>query len=104
MSSLPHQEVLLVSTLLSDQSRLLAMIIGAAVLWCVESVVPLYDCEKHRLRRAAPNIALTVLLVMTNLALSVITASIANFAKHQRLGLFFLFALPSWLTALFGIM
>ena len=92
------------SPLLSDQSRLLALLIGAAVLWCVESLMPLYPCEKHRLRRALPNIALTVLLVMTNLALSVVTASIANFANNKRLGLFFLFALPSWLTALFGIM
>jgi RNA polymerase sigma-70 factor (ECF subfamily) len=51
-----------VSPLLSDQSRLLALIIGAAVLWCVESQMPLYGYEKHRLHRALPNIALTVLL------------------------------------------
>ena len=42
------------SPLLSDQSRLLALLIGAAVLWCVESLMPLYPCEKHRLRRALP--------------------------------------------------
>lgn len=92
------------SPLLSDQSRLLALIIGAAVLWCIESLIPLYDYEKRRLRRAQPNIALTVLLVVTNLALSVVTASVANFAYSKRLGLFFLFALPSWLSTLFGIM
>ncbi|HEX6729126.1 MAG TPA: sterol desaturase family protein [Pyrinomonadaceae bacterium] len=92
------------SPLLSDQSRLLALIIGAAVLWCVESLMPLYGYGKHRLHRALPNIALTVLLVVTNLALSVVTASVANFANSKRLGLFFLFSLPSWLTTLFGIM
>ena len=92
------------SPLLSDQSRLLALIIGATILWCVESLGPLYGYEKHRLRRAFPNIALTVLLVVTNLALSVITAAVADFGNNERLGLFFLLAMPSWLTALFGIM
>ena len=92
------------SPLLSDQSRLLALIIGATILWSVESLRPLYAYDKHRLHRALPNIALTVLLVMTNLALSVVTANLANFANSKRLGLFFLFALPSWSTALFGIM
>ena len=48
------------SPLLSDQSRLLALIIGATILWCVESLGPLYGYDKHRLRRALPNIALTV--------------------------------------------
>ena len=90
--------------MLSDQSRLLALIIGATILWCVESLGPLYGYDKHRLRRAVPNIALTALLIVTNLALSVITAAVANFANSERLGLFFLFALPSWLTTLFGIM
>lgn len=92
------------SLLLSDQSRVLALIIGAAVLWCVESQVPLYRYERHRLRRALPNIGFTVLLILTNLALSVVTASVAHFADSKRLGLFFLLAVPSWLTALLGIM
>ena len=60
--------------LLSDQSRLVALIIGCAVLWTFESMLPLYRCEPRRLRRALPNIALTVLLVLTNLALSFVTA------------------------------
>ncbi len=47
---------------------------------------------------------LQFLLVVTNLALSVITAAVANFGNNERLGLFFLLAMPSWLTALFGIM
>jgi sterol desaturase/sphingolipid hydroxylase (fatty acid hydroxylase superfamily) len=93
-----------VSPFLSDQSRLLALIIGATVLSCVESLVPLYGYGRHRLRRALPNISLTVLLVVTNLALSVVTAGVANFGTNERLGLFFLVALPPWLTAVLGIM
>jgi len=93
-----------VSLLLSDQSRLLALLIGATVLWCVESQVPLYRYERHRLRRALPNIGFTVLLILTNLGLSVVTASVADFANSKRLGLFFVLAMPSWVAALFGIM
>jgi hypothetical protein len=43
-----------VSILLSDQSRLLALIIGCAVLWSIESLLPLYKYETNRLRRALP--------------------------------------------------
>jgi sterol desaturase/sphingolipid hydroxylase (fatty acid hydroxylase superfamily) len=92
-----------VSLLLSDQTRLLALFIGAIVLWCVESQVPLYRDQRHRLRRVLPNIGLTGLLILTNLALSVVTASVANFANSKRLGLFFLLGTPIWLTALCGI-
>jgi hypothetical protein len=54
--------------LLSDQSRLLALVIGCAVLWTVETWLPLYRYEPRRWRRALPNVVLTSLLVLTNLA------------------------------------
>ena len=70
----------------------------------MEWLGPRYGYDKHRLRRALPNIALTVLLVLTNLALSVVTAGVANFAYSERLGLFYLFTMPPSLTAVLGIM
>src|SRR5262245_7392678 len=92
------------SYLLSEQGRLLALIAGCAVLWSLESLVPLYRYERHRLRRALPNIGLAVLLVLTNLVLSFATAGVASFVTNQRMGLLFLFSLPAWLTALLGSM
>src|ERR1041384_1961521 len=92
------------SVLLSPQSRLLGLIIGSTALWTIESLLPLYRYEKHRLRRALPNIAFTVLLVLTNLALSFATTGVANFAMDKRIGVFFLFDMPSVLAALFGVM
>jgi len=92
------------SFLLSGQSRLLALIIGCAVLWSVESLQPLYKYENDRLRRALPNIGLTVLLVLTNLALSFATAGISNLVTSRQFGLLFRFAAPAWLTGLMGIM
>lgn len=91
------------SILLSDQSRLLALIIGCAVLWSVESLLPLYKYD-NRLRRALPNIGFAVLLVVTNIALSLATAGIANLVTSRNFGLLFLFIIPAWLTGLLGIM
>jgi len=73
------------SFLLSTQSRLLALIIGSTVLWTIESLLPLYRYEKHRLRRALPNIAFTGLLVLTNLSLSFATAGVANLVMNGEL-------------------
>lgn len=92
------------SGLLSPQSRLLGLIIGTTILWTIESLLPLYRYEKHRLRRALPNLAFTVLLVLTNLLLSFVTAFVATFAMDKRIGVFFLFDMPSVLAALFGVM
>ncbi len=50
-----------IAMLFSDQSRLLALIIGCAVLWTVESWLPLYRYEPRRWRRALPNVFLTSL-------------------------------------------
>ena len=92
------------SVLLSPQSRLLGLIIGTAILWSIESLLPLYRYKNHRLRRALPNIAFTVLLVPTNLLLSFLTACVANFVMEKRIGVFFLFDMPSVLAALVGVM
>lgn len=93
-----------VSFLLSDQSRLFALIIGCAGLWSVESLLPLYKYENNRLRRALPNVGLTVLLILTNVALSFTTAEISNLVTSRKFGLLFLFAAPFWLKGLVGIM
>ena len=90
--------------LLSDQSRLVALIIGCAVLWTFESMLPLYRYEPRRLRRALPNIILTVLLVLTNLALSFVTAGVSRFSADRRLGLCFLFNMPPWLIGVLGVL
>jgi hypothetical protein len=48
---------------------LVVLVIVCALLWSLESFIPLQDYAKDRFRRAVPNIVLTVLLVMTNLVL-----------------------------------
>ena len=90
--------------LLSDQSRLIALITGCAVLWTLESMLPLYRYEPRRLRRALPNIGLTFLLVLTNLALSFVTAGVSQFSVNRRFGLLFLFEIPPWLIGVLGVL
>ena len=88
---------------LTDQSRLLVLVVGCAVLWSLESLMPLYVYQRNRLRRALPNIGLTGLLVITNLTLSFGTASVATFIAGRHIGLFFLFPMPPLLLGLTGI-
>ena len=91
------------STWFSDPVRLFVLVVGCGVLWSVESLVPLYQYQRRRLLRALPNIALAVLLVLTNLGLAFVTSSVAGFTKSNSVGLFSLMTRGPWLDALLGL-
>ena len=84
-------------------SRVVLLVIGCAILWSLESVIPLYRFRGRRLRRALPNVALTVLLLLTNLALSFAAASVAGFAVSHRIGLLFQVRFPVWIEVVIGV-
>ena len=88
---------------ISDQTRLAALVLGCAILWTAESFMPLYRYEKHRVRRAWPNIALTAFLVLTNLILSMAMIFVASFVTQRKFGLLYLLSLSPWLAALLGV-
>lgn len=88
---------------LSEQARLYSLIILCALLWTLESVVPLYRSVRRRPPRALPNVVLALLLVLTNLALSVSTAVLAGFADRYGIGLFRLLGFSPLMTLLFGV-
>jgi sterol desaturase/sphingolipid hydroxylase (fatty acid hydroxylase superfamily) len=88
---------------LSDPFRILALVVGGAVFWSLESLLPLYRYEKPRWRRALPNLALTALLVLTNLALLFVIAGLLRFSTDHKFGLFFLFSMPLWLKGVSGV-
>lgn len=89
--------------LLTDQVRLLTLIGLCGLLWSLESIVPLYRYQHSRLRHALPNVALTLILVLTNLALSFSSAFLASFTVRQRIGLFFLVGFPVWIQVIVGV-
>jgi sterol desaturase/sphingolipid hydroxylase (fatty acid hydroxylase superfamily) len=72
------------------------------LLWTLESIVPLYRFRDSRLRHAIPNVALTLLLVITNLSLSFSSAYLAGFTVRNGIGLFAFLRLPSWAEIVIG--
>ena len=88
---------------LSDQTRLIALVALCGLLWSLESIVPLYRYQNSRVRHASPNVALTLILVLTNLVLSFSSAYLAGFTVRNGVGLFPLFGLLAWTQAVFGV-
>lgn len=88
---------------LTDQMRLFTIVGVCGLLWSLESFAPLYHDRKGRLRHAVPNVGLTVLLVLTNLALSFSSAYLSAFTVQHRVGLFALITLPVWSQAFLGV-
>jgi sterol desaturase/sphingolipid hydroxylase (fatty acid hydroxylase superfamily) len=93
----------MVTFALSDQGRLLELVVLCGVLWAVESVVPLYGYPGGRLRHGFPNVALTALLVLTNLVLSFGSAGLVAFAQERRFGSAFLHPLSPTVTVVVGV-
>ncbi|MFL5600355.1 MAG: sterol desaturase family protein [Gemmatimonadaceae bacterium] len=89
--------------ILTDQVRLALLVSLCGLLWSLESLVPLYQYRNSRVRHALPNVALTVVLVLTNLALSFSSAYVAALTERNRVGLLTLFALSPWIHALIAI-
>jgi sterol desaturase/sphingolipid hydroxylase (fatty acid hydroxylase superfamily) len=90
--------------LLTDQGRLLALVGLCGLLWSLETIVPLYRYQNSRVRHALPNVALTLILVLTNLALSFSSAYLAGFTVRHRLGLFPLINISLWTQAVLGVL
>ena len=88
---------------LSEQARLSALILLCALLWTLESVVPLYRYGRRRLPHAFPNVVLALLLVLTNLTLSAVTAGLAGLTERKGFGLFQLFGFSPLMTLILGV-
>src|SRR5215207_1190066 len=88
---------------ISEQARLYALILLCALLWALESVIPLYRYGRDRLPHAVPNVVLALLLVLTNLALSAGSARLAAFTDRGGIGLFSLLELSPLMKLIFGV-
>jgi sterol desaturase/sphingolipid hydroxylase (fatty acid hydroxylase superfamily) len=89
--------------MLTDQTRLLLLVGFCGLLWSLESIFPLYRYQNSRVRHAVPNVALTLILVLTNLALSFSSAYLADFTVRHGVGLLALIALPRWAQAVLSV-
>ena len=73
------------------------------VLMSVEAVVPLFRFRDRRLSRTLPNLALTIVALLTNLALSFLAAWLSTFVVEHKIGLLFAADLPEWAAVLAGV-
>ena len=89
---------------LTDQARLVMLIGVCGLLWALESIIPLYRFHKSRVRHALPNVALTLMLVITNLSLSFSSAYLADFSVRNGIGLFALLSLSSLTQMILGVL
>ena len=80
------------------------LIVLCGLLWTVESIDPLYRFRYSRVRHAMPNLALTLMLVITNLSLSFSSAYLAGVTVRNGFGLFALVGLPSLAQIILGVM
>ena len=67
--------------------RLILLISVCALLWSLESIWPLRRYRDARLRRRLPNIALTVLVVLINVALSIVVAAVTGTRSNAIVGI-----------------
>jgi sterol desaturase/sphingolipid hydroxylase (fatty acid hydroxylase superfamily) len=83
--------------------RLLLLIAGCALLWSLESVMPLRRYAGGGVRRAMANVALTAIVLLTNLALAFVAATASSFVVTRQIGILHLLNIPAWLGAIAGI-
>jgi sterol desaturase/sphingolipid hydroxylase (fatty acid hydroxylase superfamily) len=88
---------------ISDQVRLMTLIIACGLLWSLESLIPLFQGRSNRLHRSIPNVALTILLIVTNMTLSFASANVASFAVQNKIGLLIWANFGVWATLGLGI-
>src|SRR5581483_5069233 len=72
---------------LTDRFRLGLLLAVCALLASVEALAPLFLYRRGRLRRALPNLALSVGVVLTNLALASLMASFSALVTRNKVGL-----------------
>jgi len=73
---------------LTDRARLAALLVVCALLFSLELLISLFRYHPGRLRRALPNLVLAAGVVLMNLALASVTASLSAIVMHRGIGLF----------------
>lgn len=88
---------------LNNSIRLAILLLAYAVLWSVEAFIPLFQYQRGRWRRALPNLALAVGVVVVNLAMASATASLSAFVTREHIGLLSGIRSHPWLLMALGI-
>jgi sterol desaturase/sphingolipid hydroxylase (fatty acid hydroxylase superfamily) len=82
---------------LTDRVRLAILVVACAGLWSIEALIPLFEFGRGRWRRALPNFALTVGVLVTNLVFASMLASLSAILIRDHFGLLTGVRAPAWL-------
>lgn len=88
---------------LSDRNRLAALLAACALLWSIEALVPLFQYQRGRLRRAVPNLMLALGVVVANLALASMTAALSAAVIRHNFGLLSGMHSHAWILLIAGV-
>jgi sterol desaturase/sphingolipid hydroxylase (fatty acid hydroxylase superfamily) len=88
---------------LSIEMRLVFVVGLYILLILLEAIVPLFRFRERRLSRTLPNLGLTALVLLTNLALSFLAAWLSTFVVDRKIGLLFVVDVPEWAGILAGV-
>jgi sterol desaturase/sphingolipid hydroxylase (fatty acid hydroxylase superfamily) len=88
---------------LGDQTRLPLLVAACVILSSLEALVPLFPHRRGRLRRAVPNLALAVGVVLTNLAFTSVMVSLSALVMREQFGLLVRWRSSPWLQLVLGV-
>lgn len=88
---------------LSDRNRLVFLLTACALLSSVEFLVPLFRFRQGRIRRALPNLLLAAAVVLMNLTVASVAASVSAMVTRHGIGLFAGMHLQRWIVLIAGI-
>src|SRR5215831_3092830 len=75
-----------VQPIFTDKGRLAVLLGACALLASLELVTPLFRYRSGRARRALPNLMLAAGVVVTNLVLASVTASVSSIVTRKGIG------------------
>jgi sterol desaturase/sphingolipid hydroxylase (fatty acid hydroxylase superfamily) len=84
--------------------RTLILVAGLVVFWAMEGIFPLFRLNYRKLHHAGLNLFFTLTTLIVNFAFAFLILKASDHASEQRIGLLYLFPLPSWAFALAGLL
>jgi sterol desaturase/sphingolipid hydroxylase (fatty acid hydroxylase superfamily) len=87
----------------SAHIRLAELVVSCAALASVEAVFPLFRFKSGRLRRALPNLVLTLGVVLANLLFASVSVALSMFLTNNRIGLLLGMHNHPWILLLFNV-
>ncbi|MCS6821064.1 MAG: sterol desaturase family protein [Microscillaceae bacterium] len=89
---------------ISSPMRSIILVGGLVFFWIIEGVIPLFAFQYAKWRHGALNIFFTFTTVIINLGFAFWIVQVSDWAKMNQFGLLYIFALPTWLFMLLGLM